>query len=790
MLKRVFDCVIRNVPAAAFAAVLLLSAAMDAHAGARGLYYNGIGVSGVPVERFDNNIDFNWGATNPIAGIGADNFSVRWFSQVTPPSSAPYTFCVRADDGVRLWVNGELLVNDWIDTAAKERCGSITLTAQQTYSLQLDYYERAGEASVQLLWSAPGLAKQVVPASALGCCSDRGGIAGRLYNGRDPGTQQGAGVGSRQINYNWGTGAARSGSATDNFNIKWSGSFSPKTSDTYTFYVTADDGVRLRINGTTIIDQWTDQPATTYRGTAVLTAGRDATIELDYYENGGDAVIKLEWEAATQTREVIPMGAFFAQFGLGEPLNDTLIGGTTTPPPRPVLTTKTWYVATNGNDANNGSQAAPFATVKKALDVVQPGEAVEIAAGTYNVTQPMRISGKKGTTEKPIIIEGKGTPVLRWNAGVIATFDGVITVDRSSYVTVRGLRIENSGLFGILSTNSDFTTLEKNVIDTSIASGIAFFTGTNAVVRGNDLSRFCDRGQRGTEFNCQEGLTIADVDRFDVDGNIAHDALQLNAPGGQQRQPGGGEGIDVKGSSRNGMVRNNRVFNLNQLGIYVDGYAKAVENVQVYNNIVYNTAAGIVVAAETPRGSVTNVDIFNNLVYNNGLDGIAISGTFVDDPPGVQPRAPGLRENIRIFHNTVVANGYARFKPAWANKDDYGFGINVASNSIRNIQIANNIVEDNSLSQIVADGAVNRAQLTIDRNLMFPFGKTGINELAGSNGITASASFVDAVNKNFRLNAGSPAIGASFGSSPRPRDDLDGKARAATGGLDLGAYAR
>jgi hypothetical protein len=210
------------------------------------------------------------------------------------------------------------------------------------------------------------------------------------------------------------------------------------------------------------------------------------------------------------------------------------------------------------------------------------------------------------------------------------------------------------------------------------------FYGHDAVVRGNDLSRFCDRGQRGTTFNCQEGLTISDVTRFDVDGNIVHDALQLNAPGGQQRQPGGGEGIDVKGSSRDGVVRNNRVYKLNQLGIYIDGFAKAVENVQVYNNIV----------------------------------------------------------------------------------------------------------EGNSLSQIAARDSVNRAQLAIDRNLMFPFARIGVRELAGSNGITSSASFIDAANKNFRLNAGSPALGASFGSSPRPKDDLDGKARATTGGLDLGAYAR
>jgi hypothetical protein len=788
MLNRLFERarhVSRLGTAAAIFCVLALS---SVHAGTRGQYFNGIDLLGVPVERFDNNIDFNWGAGPPVAGIGADNFSVRWFTQVTPPANAPYTFCVNADDGVRLWVNGELLVNDWVDTPAKERCGTITLTGRQTYSLQLEYFERFGQASVQLLWSAPNLAKQVIPASVLGCCSDRSGISGRLFNGRDPAATNALIVGGRQINYNWGRGAARDGFAADNFGISWSGIASPKQGGEYTFYVTADDGVRLRINGQTIIDAWKDQAATTYSGKVTLEAGRDFSIQLDYYENGGDAVIKLEWEAANQTREVIPMGAFFAQFGIGAPLNDTRVSDSPAPPPPPppVATTKTWYVATNGSDTNNGSQSAPFASVKRALDVVSPGERVEIAAGNYSITQPLRINGKQGTAQKPIVVEGKGRPVLRWNAGVIGSFDGVVTVADSSHVTVRGLRIENSGLFGILSADSSHTTLENNVIDTSIASGIAYFGGSNAIVRGNDLSRFCDRGQRGTPYNCQEGLTISDIDVFDVDGNVVHDALQLNAQGGQQREPGGGEGIDVKGSSRNGKVRNNRVYNLNQLGIYVDGYAKTVENVQVFNNIVHNTSAGIVIAAETSTGGVRNVDVFNNLVYNNGLDGIAISGTYVGDVPGGQP---GLRENIRIFHNTVVGNGYAAFKPAWAS-GDYGFGIHVDSNSIRNILIANNVVEDNSLSQIAANDSVNRAQMTIDRNLMYPLGKTGAREIAGSNGITASAQFADAANKNFRLGAQSPAIAASSAASPRPANDLDGKSRAGMGGLELGAYAR
>jgi hypothetical protein len=761
---------------------LMLLIAQSAHAGARGEYFNGTSLSGAPIERYDTNIDFDWKLGAPIQGVSADNFSVRWTSQLTPQATAPYTVCAAGDDGVRLWVNGELLVNDWIDSAVKERCGTISLTAAQTYSLKLEYFERTGQASIKLLWSSPSMAKEVIPATALGCCSDRSGIAGRMSKGRELDANASLGIGSREINYNWANRAAKDEFGADNFTIRWSGIASPKTSGRYTFYVTADDGVRLRVNGVTLVDKWFEQGATTYSGTSETVSSGGFQIELDYFENAGQASVKLEWEGPNQPREVIPMGAFFATFGLGAPLNSSLLQSVTATPP-PVATGRILFVAASGNDANAGSESAPFATIQKAIDVVQPGETVRVAAGNYTITRPISILNKKATKDKPITLEGVNKPVLRWAGGVIDGFDGVVTVRGSSHIIVRGLRIENSGLFGVLAQETDSVTIENNVIDTSIASGIAYFTGSNAIVRGNDLSRFCNNGQDGTKYSCQEGLSIADVVGFDVDSNMVHDALQLGAPGGKPANPGGGEGIDVKGASRNGAVRNNTVYNLNQLGIYIDGYNKKVENVQVFNNIVHNTSAGIVIAAETETGGVSNVDIFNNLVFNNGLDGIAISGTYVGNKPNGQP---GLRDDIRIYHNTSVGNGFSANKSSWDKSVNYGNGINVDSSNVRAILIANNIVANNSTTQITAKSTVDRARLTIDRNLSFPSGRGG--EILGNNAITGDPKFVDALNKNYRLGQLSPAISAASRTSPKPKTDLAGELRDTSGPSDLGAY--
>ncbi|MGL5005428.1 MAG: PA14 domain-containing protein, partial [Casimicrobium sp.] len=637
------------------------------------------------------------------------------------------------------------------------------LTANQTYSLRLDYYERAGQASIKLLWSTPTIAKAVIPASAFSCCSDRGGVSARMSQGRELNESAAVTVGGREINYNWGAGAAKDSFGNDNFTIRWRGTASPKTSGRYTFYVTADDGVRLRVNGQTLIDKWFTQGATTYSAQADVQAGSGFAFELDYFEAGGLASVKLEWESADQPREVIPMGAFFAQFGIGERLNASTVQNTASTPVTPPTASKTYFVATNGNDNNNGSQSAPFRSIQKAVDAVQPGEAIEIASGTYALTAPIRMTNKNGTSAKPISIVGKDGAVIRWGTSPSFTgYDGLLSIVTSSYVTVKNLRFENSPLFGVLVQGSRQVTLEKNATTRTIASAIFVNESFDVTVRGNDASDFCIKGNRGTPFNCQEGISISDTVGFDVDGNRVHDAYQTPGVG-----PGGGEGIDVKGASSNGTVRNNVVYNLVQLGIYLDGYAKTVENVKVFNNIVYNTSAGIVLGAEA-GGAVKNVDIFNNLVYNNGLDGISFSGYCVNGNG-----CDGPRENIRIYHNTVVGNGYRQFKPAWAGKDsDYGFGIHIGTANVRSISIANNLVFDNSLNQIVAEDIVDRSRFTVDTNLSFPTGRTNIGEVIGNNAIVVDPKLVDRAKGNFRLTQQSPVIGKASSASAKPQFDL------------------
>ncbi len=120
------------------------------------------------LTRIDAKVDFNWSTGSPAPNVVPnDNFYVRWSGQVEAPTAGTYTFYTYSDDGVRLWVNEQLIVNNWTDHAATQNQGSLTLAAGQRYNIRMEYYEKSGGAVAQLSWSSPNLAKQIIPTSQL-----------------------------------------------------------------------------------------------------------------------------------------------------------------------------------------------------------------------------------------------------------------------------------------------------------------------------------------------------------------------------------------------------------------------------------------------------------------------------------------------------------------------------------------------------------------------------------------------------------------------------------------------
>ncbi|NJN15401.1 MAG: hypothetical protein HC822_03465 [Oscillochloris sp.] len=135
--------------------------------GLRAQYFNNTNFSGSTITRDDTRVDFNWGAGSPDSTIGADTFSVRWEGQVEPRYSERYTFYTVSDDGVRLWVNGKKVIDNWTRHAPTENQGRITLQAGQRYDIRLEFFESSGRAQISLAWSSPSQPKQIIPQNQL-----------------------------------------------------------------------------------------------------------------------------------------------------------------------------------------------------------------------------------------------------------------------------------------------------------------------------------------------------------------------------------------------------------------------------------------------------------------------------------------------------------------------------------------------------------------------------------------------------------------------------------------------
>jgi len=131
-------------------------------------YYNNRDFSGTKVTRIDPVLNFLWEDGSPDQSITRDTFSARWTGLVKADFDETYTFYAKVDDGVRLWVGGQKLIDKWITTGTnKEYAATVTLKKGKSYVIQMDYFENTGNATAQLRWSSPSTGKQVIPETAL-----------------------------------------------------------------------------------------------------------------------------------------------------------------------------------------------------------------------------------------------------------------------------------------------------------------------------------------------------------------------------------------------------------------------------------------------------------------------------------------------------------------------------------------------------------------------------------------------------------------------------------------------
>ncbi len=135
--------------------------------GLTGEYFDDLNLTDLREKRIDPQVDFDFGWESSVPGMSGDTFSVRWSGYVIPPTTGEYILSVLVDDGVRLWIDNQLVLDHWYDQPPTEHSVKLNLTADTPYAIRMEYYERHVTATAKLSWQGPGIAKQIIPAQSL-----------------------------------------------------------------------------------------------------------------------------------------------------------------------------------------------------------------------------------------------------------------------------------------------------------------------------------------------------------------------------------------------------------------------------------------------------------------------------------------------------------------------------------------------------------------------------------------------------------------------------------------------
>jgi len=417
----------------------------------------------------------------------------------------------------------------------------------------------------------------------------------------------------------------------------------------------------------------------------------------------------------------------------------------------------TYYVSTTGSDSNNGSLAAPWATLQHAANAATAGVTVNIEAGTYyqkfNITNsgsagnPITFQNYNGGT---VIIDGTGSGIGEYGIANIQS--------TASYITISGITFRNSPDFGILVDPSGATMtniiIQNNTVYNCGLSGIAGVTNYDSGFSSPTISYLTVTGN--TVYNCNtsgawESISISGVSHFTVSNNIEYgDAYAAGA------------GIDCKNGDTYGNVNNNSIYSNRSLGIYLDARG-AENNINIFDNLIYNNSgSGIELADEAGRYVLNSIEIYNNILYNNYR-------AFQVDHYGSETI------NFSFINNTLYNNSASS-----------GSEILIAASQTN---LNNCIIENNIIYSLTsgAYGILNYSNggVSVDHNLFYNSGGSwnpgntfGTNYLTGNPLLTSPTT-------NFTLQSGSPAIAAG-NSAGSPSTDYAGITRSSP--PCIGAY--
>ncbi|TGN11087.1 PA14 domain-containing protein [Leptospira ilyithenensis] len=248
-------------------------------------------------------IYFPYGGDSFSPDYTGDSFGARWIGKIKPSHSEKYKFITRTDDGARLWVDGKLIVDQWKDMGTSEFSGELVLVSGKEYNVKMEYYDSGGDAYAELLWESPSSSKSTIRKigsldygySLINPFGTETNWDANYFKGREFKES----ILKNKIdllNFTSSTEPFSKAVPLENFCARFSSSLQVPTSGDYSFFVTSDDGVRVKVGNQILIDQWTWMGPTEFSETTKLKEGDIIPIEIEYFQGGGGKYLKLEWQ--------------------------------------------------------------------------------------------------------------------------------------------------------------------------------------------------------------------------------------------------------------------------------------------------------------------------------------------------------------------------------------------------------------------------------------------------------------------------------------------------------------
>jgi hypothetical protein len=478
--------------------------------------------------------------------------------------------------------------------------------------------------------------------------------------------------------------------------------------------------------------------------------------------------------------------------------------------------TASYFVSTTGQDANPGTQAAPWRTIQKAARSATPGSTVNVRGGVYSEMVDVAVSGSstggyitfQSFPGETAIIDGTNVAIgsgahdvllmqdrsyLRWKGFELRNFrtaqsgneiNGISIYGTSHHIEIVGNKLHH--IETNVTTQSGGNAHGIVVLGTSSAQAI-----TDVLIDGNEVYSL----RTGTS----ESVTLnGNVTNFKITNNVVHDNNNI--------------GIDMAGhygvcsttacdQVRNGVVSGNRVYNIDSSynpayggnfstgggghgadGIYVDGGRDII----IERNVVTRANIGIEMASEHSGQATSFITVRDNVVIESSNFGIAIGGYDTER---------GITNGCKILNNTLYNNGTL----------SWGSDIEVQFDTRDNV-IKNNVLYGNGKGYFIHNGYTQNTNNLVDYNMYFAIsgvsaarfiwkdqsysGLAAYQKSTGNDAhsIWANPLFVNEVTQDLHLQATSPAVDRGENAMALAGDmDVDGEARSQGGSVEIGA---